>query len=378
MAGPQFVYYMKELSKTYPGGKQVLKDITLSFLPGAKIGVVGPNGAGKSTLLRALAGLVGVHDSRVEVHGVTWHDGDVSRVPTHRRRIGLMSQDPLLFPHLDVRSNIAFGLRMRGTGRAEALASADGWLTRMGLEGYGRRRTSALSGGQRQRVALARSLATDPDLLLLDEPFSALDAPVRDALRRRLRTLQREAGLNTVIVTHDPEEAALLADELLVIDAGRLLQAGPRRAVFDAPASPEVAALLGILNSQRGVVTAPGRIRCRGVELAGPTGELPAGAAVGWCVPPERLRVHPGGEHPATVVDDADLGATHELTLRLADGFELLARAPHGDFEAAATACRVELPPAAISVWPEAAVPPAAPLPDAPRQPVEAGLSSPS
>jgi ABC-type sulfate/molybdate transport systems ATPase subunit/ABC-type sulfate transport system permease component len=325
--------------------RQRLGEFTLELRHAARsprLALLGPSGAGKTLTLRVLAGVLPSPRSEASAGSEP-----LGERPAERRRVGYVPQLSALLPRRTVWQQVNFGL-----GADPALAAW--WLRELELEGLEDRYPEELSGGQQRRVALVRALAVEPSLLLLDEPFSSLDAPVRDALRRRLRRLQLEVGLNTVIVTHDPEEAALLSDELLVIADGRLLQAGPRRAVFDAPASPRVAALLGVLNSHRGVVAAPGRIRCGGVELAAPTGELPAGAAVGWCIAPERVRVGPDGELAATVVDDADLGASHELTLRLAEGLELLARAPHGSFEGPDRERRVELPAEAISVWPQA------------------------
>jgi molybdate transport system permease protein len=305
-----------------------------------RLGLLGPSGAGKTVSLRVLAGLLRSPASRVLAG-----DEVLSDLPAERRRVGYVPQHSALLPRRTVWQQVNFGRGSDG-------ATAAWWLRELELGGLEDRYPEELSGGQQRRVALARALATEPELLLLDEPFSALDVPVRDALRRRLRALQREAGLNTVIVTHDPEEAALLADELLLVEDGRLLQAGSRREVFGAPASPDAAALLGIANSHRGEVVGPGQIRSEAIVLAAPTAGLAAGAAVGWCVAPERVLVDPAGDHEAEVVDDADLGTTHELTLRLAGGPTIVARAPHGTFVPAAS-CRVTLPGDAISVWPE-------------------------
>ena len=250
-------------------------EVELSALPGEVIVLVGPNGAGKSTLLRTLAGLVGAQGSHIKAGGIEWQDGDTPLVPTHRRRIGLMSQDPLLFPHLDVRSNIAFGLRMRGTGRRQALATADGWLSRMGLAEYGSRRPQQLSGGQRQRVALARSLATEPDLLLLDEPFSALDVGAAAEMRTALRDRLAEFSGVALLVTHDPIDALTLADRVCVMEAGRVVQDAPPWQVATQPTSAHAARLAGLnvlVGTGTGTVVAlPGGIRVEtGTRCDGP------------------------------------------------------------------------------------------------------------
>ena len=237
-----------------------------------------------------------------------------------------------------------------GTRAEPALAAW--WLAQLGLHGLEDRYPEELSGGQQRRVALARALATDPDVLLLDEPFTGLDAPVRDRLRRELRALQHSSGLSTVIVTHDPEEAALLADEIVVLEDGRILQAGSRGAVFRAPGSPQIAGLLGIANASEGRVTARDRIACAGSEIVVDTGELPAGSAVAWCIRPERVRLQADGRYAATLVDDVDLGATRELTLRLGGTLALTLRTSAATVPAVGADVRVELPPQDISLWP--------------------------
>jgi molybdate transport system permease protein len=221
----------------------------------------------------------------------------------------------------------------------------------MRLLGLEARRPGQLSGGQRQRVALARALCRSPDLLLLDEPFSSLDAPVKTELARELRQLQRVAGVSSVVVTHDPEEAALLADEVIVIAEGRILQGGPRAEVFGRPASPEVARLVGMQNLCTGELTAPDRLACGGIELGvGPAG-LPPGTTVLWSIRPERISLAPHGPYRATVVDAVDLGATTELLLRLGDDLELRARPGAAVDAEPGQHRRVDIPPDGINVW---------------------------
>jgi len=215
-----------------------------------------------------------------------------------------------------------------------------------------------LSGGQRQRVALARALVHRPRLVLLDEPFNALDAPVRDEFRRELRRLQGETGLSTVLVTHDPEEAALLAEEILVIDDGRLLQAGPRAEVFNRPASPRVARLLGIQNLSPGTVAQPGAITAGAHRISAPTGDLAPGSEILWTIRPDHVTIAARDGYPAVVEDIADIGTMTTLTVRLAgdpEGAELRVRTSAEVTLEPGDPCLVHLDPANITLWPASA-----------------------
>jgi molybdate transport system ATP-binding protein len=215
--------------------------------PGEVAALLGPNGAGKTTVLRALAGLLRLDGGRVLLDGRVLEDAAQRvRVPAERRPVGMVFQDYLLFPHLSVVENVAFGLRARGVRRAAARRTAQGWLERLGLAGLADASPSTLSGGQQQRVALARALATDPRLLLLDEPLAALDVSIRAEVRRDLRRHLREfAGVN-LLVTHDPLEAIALADRLIVIERGRIVQTGTPAEVAERPRSAYVADLVGV------------------------------------------------------------------------------------------------------------------------------------
>ncbi len=313
-----------------------------------RLALLGPSGAGKTLTLRLLAGLIGPDDAK---HArVALGSSELHGQPPERRELGYVPQQPALMPRRDVWRQVTFGARARP-------ALAAWWIERLGLVGLEGRYPDELSGGQQRRVALARALAVAPRVLLLDEPFAGLDAPVRDRLRRELRRLQREVGLSTVLVTHDPEEAALLADEIVVLDDGRVLQAGPRASVFRAPGSPQVAALLGIANAHRGVALGGGTIRSGGVELRTDATELTAGAGVAWSVRPERIELRADGRYPATLLDDADLGAERELTVVLdggapGEGLELTVRTLAPDEFAIGQALRIELPPEHVSAWP--------------------------
>jgi molybdate transport system ATP-binding protein len=220
--------------------------VALQAEPGEVVAVLGPNGAGKTTLLRAIAGLIPIANGSVALDDIVLEDTATrTYVPTERRPIGVVFQSYLLFPHLSVIDNIAFGLRARGRG-GSALAVARSWLERMELAAYADAKPGKLSGGQQQRVALARALATDPRMLLLDEPLAALDASSRVSVRRDLkRALAQFAGVR-LLVTHDPLEAIALADRLLILEGGRVLQTGTAAEVTQRPRSRYVADLVGV------------------------------------------------------------------------------------------------------------------------------------
>ena len=224
----------------------------------AAVAVVGPNGAGKTTLLRALAGLVPLAAGRVVIDGTVVEDPSRQiRLAPEQRRLGVVFQEPRLFDHLSALENVAFGLRARSMARADARAHASAWLERVGLAQVARLRPRQLSGGQAQRVALARALVTEPAVLLLDEPLAAVDASARTELRHLLRQeLARYPGCR-IVVTHDPIEAAALAEGLVVIEEGRVSQEGPLIEVTARPRSTWVASMVG-LNVLSGVAGAGG------------------------------------------------------------------------------------------------------------------------
>ncbi|HQU27298.1 MAG TPA: ABC transporter ATP-binding protein, partial [Acidimicrobiales bacterium] len=318
----------------------------------AHLGVLGPSGAGKSALLRSIAGLYG------PAPGPVWFgEEEVTARPVERRAVGYVAQGFALYPHLSVWHHALFA-------RGATPELARHWIDRLGLAGLEGRRPAELSGGQRQRVGLAQVLCASPEVLLLDEPFSALDVPVRLELRRELRALQRETGLATVLVTHDPAEAAFLADELLVVSEGRLLQRGPSRELFARPASERVARLLGVENLLEGVVVGSGAIEVAGGRLAVPAHGLAVGTAVNWSVRPERvaLVVAPAGAPPdalvGEVVDVVDTGLYVDVVVALGDGVEVRARAPEATAALGERRALV-VEPGAVALWPvaEAAAP---------------------
>ncbi|HTZ87722.1 MAG TPA: ATP-binding cassette domain-containing protein [Solirubrobacteraceae bacterium] len=311
------------------------------------LALLGPSGAGKTLTLRLLAGLTRPdNDARVSLGS-----RELEALEPEQRRLGYVPQQPALLPRRTVWRQVTFGV-------AADPALAAWWIERLGLAGLEDRLPDELSGGQQRRVALARALAVQPRVLLLDEPFAGLDAPVRDRLRRELRSLQRETTLSTVLVTHDPEEAALLADEVLVLDEGHVLQAGTRSSVFGTPRSPQVAALLGIANTHHGVVLDAERIESQGVELLVRAHGFAPGTDVTWSIRPEHVELREDGRYAARLLDDADLGSMRELTVELGGELVLTVRTLDGRALATGDALRVALPPERISVWRREAQPP--------------------
>jgi len=226
------------------GGAPVLKDVTLEVRRGELVALLGSSGCGKTTLLRSIAGFVTPTSGAIRVDG-----RDITGLPPERRGTAMMFQSYALWPHMTVAQNIGYGLRMRNWKKDAIAQRVEAMLALLQLEGFGPRAVSSLSGGQRQRVALGRSLAVDPDVLLLDEPMSNLDYKVRIELRHELRALQKRIGITAVYVTHDREEALTLADRIAVLDAGKVVQYGSPEQIFHQPASAFVAGFMGADNS---------------------------------------------------------------------------------------------------------------------------------
>lgn len=264
-------------------------DIAITAEPGEVVALLGPNGAGKTTALRALAGLVPLTGGRLAVADQVWNEPPRVFVPTEHRRVGVVFQDYLLFQHLSALENVAFGLRARGMRRTEARRHAAAWLDRVGLGEHLRTMPRALSGGQAQRVALARALATDPQVLLLDEPLAALDAGTRLQVRADLAHHLRDYRGHTVLVTHDPLDALVLADRLVIVEHGNVVQHGAPAEVARRPRTEYVANLVG-LNLFRG--TAAGTVVevDNGGRLTVPD---PASGRVFLAFPPSAVSLHP-------------------------------------------------------------------------------------
>src|SRR3954465_2453373 len=226
------------------GNTRVLNDVSLEVARGELVALLGSSGCGKTTLLRSIAGFVMPQAGRIRVAG-----RDITALPPEKRGTAMMFQSYALWPHMTVAGNIGYGLKMRGAGREAIARRVEEMLPLLQMQGFGPRPVTQLSGGQRQRVALGRALAVDPSLLLLDEPMSNLDYKVRLELRHELRALQQRVGITSVYVTHDREEALMLADRIAVMDAGRIEQYGPPEDVFHRPGSAFVAGFMGADNA---------------------------------------------------------------------------------------------------------------------------------
>ena len=283
---------VENLVKSF-GSTRVVNDVSFEVRPGELVALLGPSGGGKSTVLRMIAGL------ETADRGQVWLDGErVDHLHARDRQVGFVFQHYALFRHMTVADNIAFGLSVRGVVTADPRERVTTLLEVMGLRGLGDRMPSQLSGGQRQRVALARALAPRPKLLLLDEPFGAVDAKVREELRRWLRKLHDEVHTTSIFVTHDQEEAFAIADRVMIISQGRLEQAGTPVDILDSPASEFVARFVGDVNVLPGVVR-DGRVYVGAVsaEVDG----LADGAAVHMVVRSYDLKFWRDDEGVATV-----------------------------------------------------------------------------
>ncbi len=225
------------------GANEVLKGIDLAIAPGSFVALLGASGCGKTTLLRALSGFTPASAGSISVKG-----RDISGEPPERRGMAMVFQSYALWSHMNVAQNIGYGLRLRRVARDEIKQRVGNLLNMLGLDGFGERSVDELSGGQRQRVALGRALAVEPQILLLDEPLSNLDARVRMQMRHEIRSIQRQLGVTAILVTHDREEAMVMADQMVILDQGRIAQAGTPEDVYQRPQTPHVASFMGAEN----------------------------------------------------------------------------------------------------------------------------------
>jgi thiamine transport system ATP-binding protein len=316
-------------------------DVSLELSPGRVLAVLGPSGCGKSTLLRAVAGL-----EPVEGGTIAWDGRDLGSTPTHKRGFALMFQDGQLFAHLTVGGNIGYSLRLRRVPSPERRRRVEELLDLVGLAGYADRLPATLSGGERQRVALARSLAVEPRLLLLDEPLSALDATLRTRLALDLRQILTASGTTALLVTHDHEEAFAVADEMAVMRQGRVVQSGDLAAVWRAPADVETALFLGYARVLTGDAAArllavaglpgAGAVAVRRSALVADPGGALAGRVVSLRTTPDQLRLEVDvdslGVLDAVAPLDSHLAAGDDVRLRV-DGSRV-APVPGEDSEA--------------------------------------------
>ena len=313
------------LAKRY-GDHAAVDRVSLDVADGEFVVLLGPSGCGKTTTLRMVAGFVPPDEGRIRIGAV-----DVTVLPPWRRNTGLVFQSYALFPHLTVGANVAFGLEMRKLPRAEIAARTAEALRLVRLDGLAERLPRQLSGGQQQRVALARALAVRPDVLLLDEPLSNLDAKLRETVRIEIRELQRELGLTTLMVTHDQEEALTVADRLVVMADGRIRQIGSQRDLYERPADRFVASFVGRSTFLDGRMVAPGEFESLGglrllCAVAGGAG------ASALALRPERLTLGGSGldnRLPGRVEFVSYLGAVTEVHVRLSPADRVVVQVPN-------------------------------------------------
>ena len=307
---------MEGLSRHY-GSVVALDNLDLTVQPGELIALLGPSGCGKTTTLRLLAGLEDADTGQINVAG-----RDITRLPASKRDMGMVFQAYSLFPHMTVQQNVAFGLRLRKISSATRDKRALEMLELVELGSQADRYPHQISGGQQQRVALARALAIEPQVLLLDEPLSALDAKVRAQLRDQIRRIQLEVGITTLFVTHDQEEALAIADRVGVMRAGRLEQLAPPTEVYSRPATSFVAEFVGLSNRLAGTVTGSA-VTVRGHDLPLVDPLTPAGPVTA-IVRPEAVTLASddtgeSGPMTGTVIASTFLGATSRVTVDLGD-----------------------------------------------------------
>jgi putative spermidine/putrescine transport system ATP-binding protein len=334
------------------GPVTAVQPTTLTFRQGELTALLGPSGCGKTTLLRMIAGLEAPTAGRILLG-----ERDISAEPAHLRRFGMVFQSFALFPHMSVRDNVAYSLAIAGAPKLRRQARADELLDLVQLGGFGARRVGELSGGQRQRVAIARALAQEPEVFLLDEPMSALDAKLREDMQVELRLLQQRLGITTIVVTHDQREAMTMADSIVVMSAGRAEQVGPPRDIYHHPASRFVAAFIGKANFLDGVAEG-GAIRVGDTLIrTDPAAPFINGAPVTLACRPEVTELAGEGANtlPGEIVFLRDVGPVQEVhvrtpagpvTVELGGGRAVPARLGERVF--------VRLPPAAIRVFPRA------------------------
>lgn len=304
---------------------EALQDVELRVAPGEFFVMLGPSGCGKTTLLRSIAGLEVLDSGSIQVGGQ-----EVSHLSPSRRPVNTVFQSYALFPHMTVSENIAFGLQMERRPKAEIAQRVDDLIAAVHLDGMGDRKPDQLSGGQQQRVALARALARKPEVVLLDEPLSALDLKLRREMQEELKRLQREAGITFIFVTHDQEEALSLGDRIAVFNSGRIAQIGTPTEIYEQPADRFVASFIGETNFVTGRIEGE-RVSIAGSELSFLADEwIPRDRQIEFSIRPERIMLESAGvpgSLPATIVRSTYMGTDLRHVAVLADGSEMIVRA---------------------------------------------------
>jgi putative spermidine/putrescine transport system ATP-binding protein len=341
-AGRSVAVQFQDMHRWY-GPVHALDGLSIDIAPGELVALLGPSGCGKTTALRALGGLDEVDAGRILVDGK-----DMTHVPANKRNMGIVFQAYSLFPNMTAGANVAYGLRLRGKGKDDRQRRAADVLELVGLGGYANRYPHQMSGGQQQRVALARALAIEPQVLLLDEPLSALDAKVRRQLREEIRRIQIAVGTTTLFVTHDQEEALALGDRVGVMSAGKLEQIATPAELYDRPATAFVAEFVGLTNRLSGIAT-DGVVDVLGTQvplLAGSAGPGPVTALVR----PEAIRLVPEEGGQAHVLAVSFLGSLGRVQVGLPDGAIAVAQVPATDVAqlSPGTAVRVAVLPAPV------------------------------
>ena len=301
---------LQSISKNF-GGTRAVDLVNLSFTDGELTALLGPSGCGKTTLLRMIAGLEAPSGGAILLDG-----RNITDLPAHRRKFGMVFQSFALFPHLTVRDNVAYALHISGVSRTDAAERANKLLDLVQLSSFGDRRIGQLSGGQRQRVAIARALAQEPEVFLLDEPMSALDAKLREEMQVELRLLQQRLGITTIVVTHDQREAMTMADSIVVMSNGLVEQVGSPQDIYHRPQNAFVADFIGKANFFDGV-TEPGGIRVGSTHLAAEPNFV-VGSNVRVAIRPERACLDDelgANRVPAKVTFVRDLGPIREYHL---------------------------------------------------------------
>ncbi len=329
------------------GEVRALDGVSLAVESGELLTILGPSGSGKTTLLKVVAGFEKPDGGRVLVDGQ-----DITALPPARRDIGMVFQNYALFPHLTVRQNVAFPLEMRNVIKQEAEKRVGEALALVELAGYDERLPRQLSGGQQQRVALARAIVFNPRLLLLDEPFGALDRKLRETMQLEVRRLQRRLALTTIFITHDQEEALVLSDRIAVMNKGAIQQIATTTEIYERPASGFVADFVGESNIFYGVGGAPGTVTLAGGRTLRVKRDVAAGAKVGVLVRPERFSLTTTNAFDGEVVEAVYLGSSFKLRLKTADDFGLIVRQPaRGKLPAVGERVSVGIEPDEIHVF---------------------------